>query len=530
MLVDDLENSGQWQQALMHLRRQLASGQGVNDEGWHHFGRLLQRLCYWDSARRAYKCALILNPARPRTLNNLALIELQLLNSFEAERCLSQALALKPLSIDEEELLQATACDLYLYQLRPALALAHVEQQLERRVSVMALANQAICFQKLFRLQEAIQVQEQAVRLHISTHAPQCKNAQLVEMIGVACGDLQNSMQLQLQLMNLAIYRLCDNSSDATGLQMLLAGTSKDLNYWQDARRAITRWDGSPVDELIIFDDQGFGDTIQNLSWIEEASKRVKYLRIWLRPSLIEMVRLRMKLPSNCIVETLSLDSSPWAAGSKQIGFFFLPMVLKQWSPTAFDCRPAYLKRNQLIINNSRCRIGLVWSAGHHKAPQPERSARVRDVPREQFFQLAQLWSDTHDAVLLSLQLDGHREDPAQKLINNGVLLQPLKYADWQQTANIIDGLDLLVTVDTSVAHLAGAMGLPTVMLLNKPADWRWGQDGNSSFLYRSMRIARCNTPDNWDSALAQANQIVNEFFVNANALSAKRFCNLSSN
>jgi hypothetical protein len=284
------------------------------------------------------------------------------------------------------------------------------------------------------------------------------------------------------------------------------------------------------VDELIIWDDQGFGDTIQNLYWIVEASRWVKYLRIWLRPSLIEMVRLRMELPSNCILEILSQDSCPWAAGSKQIGFFFLPMVLKQWSASASDCRPAYLKRNQLIITKPIRRIGLVWSAGHHKAPQPERSARVRDVPREQFFQLAQLWSDTHDAVLLSLQLDGHTEDPAQKLINNGVLLQALKSTDWQQTASIIDSLDLLVSVDTSVAHLAAAMGLPTILLLNRPADWRWGQDGNASFLYQSMQVARCNKPDDWGGALDQANYLVNEFFGNANALSAKRFSNLSSN
>lgn len=530
MLVDDLENSGQWQQALLHLRRQLASGQAVNDEGWHQFGRLLQRLCRWDSARRAYKCALNLNSARPRTLNNLALIELQLLNSLEAERWLSQALALEPLSIDEEDLLQATACDLYLYQLRPALALAHVEQQLARKVSVMGLANQAICFQKLFRLQEAVQVQEQAVRLYISTHAPQLSNAPLVNLIGVACGSPHNSMQLQVQMMNLAIYRLCDNPSDAIGLQMLLAGTSNDLNYWQDPRRAITCWDGLPVDELIIWDDQGFGDTIQNLYWIVAASRRVKHLRIWLRPSLVEMVRLRMELPSNCILEILSQDSCPWAAGSKQIGFFFLPMVLKQWSAAASDCRPAYLKRNQLNITKPIRRIGLVWSAGHHKAPQPERSARVRDVPREKFFQLAQIWGQSHAAVLLSLQLDGHTEDPAQKLIDNGVLVQALKSTDWQQTASIIDSLDLLVTVDTSVAHLAAAMGLPAILLLNRPADWRWGQDGNASFLYKSMRIARCNKPDDWGGALDQANYLVNEFFGKANAPSAKHFSNLSSN
>ena len=103
------------------------------------------------------------------------------------------------------------------------------------------------------------------------------------------------------------------------------------------------------------------------------------------------------------------------------------------------------------------CRIGLVWSAGHHKAPQPERSARVRDVPRQAFFELAQTWRERHRATLVSLQLEGHEEQSVQSLIQAGVMEQPLSSPDWLQTARELASLDLLVSVDTSVAHLAGA-------------------------------------------------------------------------
>ena len=73
-----------------------------------------------------------------------------------------QGLACQPLHLDDEELLQATACDLRLFQLLPDLALAHVEQQLGRRESVMAIANRAVCLHKLARPSDAVMAQEQS--------------------------------------------------------------------------------------------------------------------------------------------------------------------------------------------------------------------------------------------------------------------------------------------------------------------------------------------------------------------------------
>ena len=60
-------------------------------------------------------------------------------------------------------------------------------------------------------------------------------------------------------------------------------------NYWQDPRLHQTRWDGGFSDQLILWDDQGFGDTLQNLGWIAEAAKRVGSLRIWLRPHVVAL-------------------------------------------------------------------------------------------------------------------------------------------------------------------------------------------------------------------------------------------------
>ena len=94
-------------------------------------------------------------------------------------------------------------------------------------------------------------------------------------------------MQLQTQLMNLALYRLSLDGQDSIGLSLSLAGTCNDKEYWQDPRRRQTLWDGRFCDQLILWDDQGFGDTLQNLGWISEAARRVVSLRIWLRPSLI---------------------------------------------------------------------------------------------------------------------------------------------------------------------------------------------------------------------------------------------------
>lgn len=516
--ASQLEANGQYSQALDLICKVFRCGGAVRAEELHVIGRLHHRLGNLAQARRAYSLALLLDCRRPRTFNNLALLELGCLNAVEAERWLMRGLTCQPLPLDDEELLQATACDLRLFQLRPVLALAHVEYQLGRNESARMLTNRAVCMQKLARLPEAVVDQELAIRMHLAQHAPSLVDVPLVELVGQPCADLPSSMQLQIQLMNLAIYKLSLDSQDSDGLRLLLAGTSLEQAYWQDQRMRKTRWDGSFCDQLIIWDDQGFGDTLQNLRWIPEAARRVGSLRIWLRPALMPLVKACMPLPVNCKLEVLNPQSSPWGQDASQIAFFFLPIVLKQW-PLQSGSRASYLQlpkaaNPQVVRSKSRARrIGLVWSAGRHKAPQPERNARVRDVPKQAFFDLVEQWKKRYQLELVSLQLEGHDEVPVLSLIQKGVIEQPLCSPDWLETAVVLESLDLLVSVDTSVAHLAGGLGVPTILLLSAPADWRWGQHGLRTFLYDSMKLVRCTAPGDWSQALQDADQIVGSCF-----------------
>ena len=113
--------------------------------------------------------------------------------------------------------------------------------------------------------------------------------------------------------------------------------------------------------------------------------------------------------------------------------------------------------------------------------------------------------------VTFKFHLDRNR---SSREARRGELEQPLRSTDWLQTAEVLESLDLLVSVDTSVAHLAGALGIPVVLMLSAPADWRWGQISRKTFLYDSFRLVRCSVPGDWSEALKQADLEVNNWLL----------------
>ena len=506
--LDTLESEGHWQLALDQLRSVVAQS-FPTAEALHRLGRLYQRLGHADIARRAYRLALKLDPLRPDTFNNLVLLELQDLDDVAADYWLQLGLAINHISVDQSDRLLASACELRLFQQRPAEALCFAERQYALRPSSMCLSNIAVCRRLMGDFTGAIEAQYQAIILKTSFGLG-C----IDDLVGRELESVAASVELQLQLMNLGIFRLCLNPFDRQAQLLLLAGAySRDL-CWRDLACRELLWRGRLVDELIVWDDQGFGDALQNLCWVRQLASSLGRIRLWLRPALHRLVRNRLDLPPNVILEVMDPSRIPWAEGCHHVGIWFLPIYMNGWQPGHPRLAAPALGRAKYLSDNIA--IGLVWRAGRHSAPQPERSARMRDVPFPQLMAQARRWQKRWGCSLVSLQLDENSDPVVNEALARGWLNGSFAPGDWESTAELVEQLSLVVTIDTAMAHLCGALGVPCVVLLNSPADWRWGQSGSDSFLYRSVRLARCPRPGAWQEALDLAEYHVADLLDNS--------------
>ena len=84
---------------------------------------------------------------------------------------------------------------------------------------------------------------------------------------------------------------------------------------------------------------------------------------------------------------------------------------------------------------------------------------------------------------------------------------------DWLTTTKAVEQLKVVITADTAMAHLCGALGKECIVVLNCPCDWRWGQKGNFCRIYETVLVARCTTPGDWKTALKEASDHVEYIF-----------------
>jgi precorrin-6B methylase 2 len=137
--------------------------------------------------------------------------------------------------------------------------------------------------------------------------------------------------------------------------------------------------------------------------------------------------------------------------------------------------------------------VGLVWRGD----PNHGRD-RYRSIPLDQFKPLASVGA----VRFFSLQKGASLDEPAPSNLKFTNLAPVL--ADLRDTAALISQLDLLICVDTAVAHLAGALGVEVWLLLPVPSDWRWLERTEKSPWYPSMRIFRQSEQRNWNEVLVR--------------------------
>jgi len=256
-------------------------------------------------------------------------------------------------------------------------------------------------------------------------------------------------------------------------------------------------WDGSSLQgqRILLHAEQGFGDTIQFIRYAPLVARRGGYVIVECQAPLIQLVATVPGI-NQVVAQGETLPQFDVHVPLLSLPYLFettletIPTQIPYVSPPASH----HLKLD--APQGTQFKVGIAW-AGSPKNP----NNRHRSLDLAYFSTLL----DISGVALYSLQ----KESPAAELDRLGNYkerIQDLSHQlhNFTDTAAVVAQLDLVITVDTSVAHLAGALGKPVWVLLNFDPDWRWLLGRETSPWYPSVRLFRQDSPGNWQDVFAR--------------------------
>jgi tetratricopeptide (TPR) repeat protein len=262
---------------------------------------------------------------------------------------------------------------------------------------------------------------------------------------------------------------------------------------------ALPRWRGEPIAErtLLIEAEQGFGDTLQFLRFVPLACERAGRVVLTVQRELEPLVA---PLAKDWRISLAIAGEAPPPA-DLHCPLLSLPLALGATlaelpAPRRYlDVPAAYRRRwRGSLGGHAKIKIGLAWSGriqAHENRAMPVTAlAPLVAIGGVDWLVLQPNLCDDDTRALDALSRTGsiHRFDT--------------RIRDFADTAAIVDRLDAVVSIDTSIAHLAGALGKPLWLMLPFAADWRWFTKTDRSPWYPSARLVRQPSPGQWDSVV----------------------------
>jgi Flp pilus assembly protein TadD len=256
-------------------------------------------------------------------------------------------------------------------------------------------------------------------------------------------------------------------------------------------------WDGSPLNgrAILLHAEQGFGDAIQFARYAPLVAQCGGTVLIECHPPLARLMRSLEGVESvipfgeplpvfDCQAPLLSL---PRIFGTSVAT---IPSHVPYLSVTA-DRQEAW---DTLLLPERRAvKAGLVWAGKSY--PDPLRSCRLADLAP-----LAMI----PDVIFYSLQMGAGSEQATSPPPHMKLIDVTDRIHDFSDTAALINQLDLVISIDTAVAHLAGALGKPVLLMLPFAPDWRWLLGRDDSPWYPGMRLFRQERPGIWSDVVPQ--------------------------
>lgn len=432
---------------------------------------LFEKLTGQDAERPEYHLALGVIHERLRQLD-------------EAVACYHRAIRLNPES--HEALTHYRRC----VELSPNAAKAYNHLGIElAKMSQQGLARD--CFERAIAL------------------APESATAH--NNLGLLCKS-QNRVREALDHYQKAVSLRPDYAQAQWNLSLMLLLTGQFTDGWEkfDWRRkaeldAITdcqchtspTWDGSPFrnQHLLIRTEQGYGDNLQFIRYLPQVKRLGGTVTVETLPSLMKLFSQIREVDQ--LIENRSDSQSPCEYDLVTY-IMDLPAILKTTVETLPRDVP-YLYADIAKVNQWRPRlitpkfkVGIVWAGSPDHANDMNRSCGLEDIVP---------LTKINGVQLFSLQKGDHEQD----LIRHDHL--PIEdlgpdLQDFSDTAAVIEQLDLVISVDTAVLHLAGALGKPAWALIPFAPDWRWLLKREDSPWYPTVKLFRQTKPDQWKDVM----------------------------
>lgn len=474
----EAQDQKQHEAALRHFNEAIAA-QPTNWIAYTGLGNSLRALQHLDAAIASYTKAVEVAWREPKAWTQLGFGFHAQGRIDEALLCLGHAAKLDPVNADAQN-----------------------------NVAVVALAAERP-FDAEKAARRAVSADDRHVRGRINLGRALKEQGRFAEAEGVYRGALALSPQDADARWNL-------------GLLLLMTGQWEEgwrhyeLRRWIPGQPVVAPfaplWDGRKLggEKLLVQAEKGLGDTIQFARYLHllKAAAGAGAVILECQPSLV-------RLMSRCAgVDTVVPSGGPLPHFDVRVPIMSLPLLLGIPNPAATEV-PSYLTADPALVDLWRTRlrhgvapmavrrkIGIAWQgnrdylADHHRSIPLAKLLPVLRRARDLGIDVYSLQKGHGCEQVPLLPRDVAVEDLAS------VLDEGAGRGAFVDTAAVISDLDLVITSDTSIPHLAGALGTPVWMMLSHLPDWRWGTTGVTSPWYPSMRLFRQRQPGDWSGVV----------------------------
>jgi len=451
-----------------------------------------------DNAITAFCTAIKLNPKYSPAYNNLGLV-LQNTNRLpEAEACFGRAIELNPKDHSAYNNLGLVLMNLgHLpkaeYCFRKAIKLNPNQSTIYTNLgTVLEETNQLIEARIAYCRAVELNPKHPEANYNLGTFLRVTKH--LAEAVDYLCRAVElrsDYWEANLSLANL--YLLQGNFRIGWGKFEKLRQKRYEETYF-----AIPKWNGEDLTgrSILLYWEYGFGDTIQFARYAQQVENLASKATLWVQKPL---ERVLASAHPNLTVYTG--DYPPQEQYDYVCSLLSLPVIFDTCNETIPQTVP-YKPVSHIVAqswhdvlgeidNGNVYRAGVVW-AGHPKHLNNSR----RSIPFDIFQNLFSLSEVSWVSLQVGLR-SGDLIGTPYDIINFSKDL-----VDFMETASLIETLDLVITIDSSVAHLAGTMGKKTWVLLPFDPDWRWQLDREDSPWYPTIRLFRQHKLGDWQEVI----------------------------